>query len=94
LERLIAGGRLTEIPGAGGAIADIITKLHRTGTQLSLEKLRKEIPGLRKGHSLVAAKEEDIYRALGLPFMEPELREVRGEIERALKASCRSRPPT
>jgi len=32
----------------------------------------------------VASKEEDIYRALGLPFIEPELREGRGEIERAL----------
>jgi DNA polymerase (family 10) len=33
----------------------------------------------------VAAKEADIYRTLGLPFIEPELREGRGEIERALK---------
>jgi len=32
LERLIAEDRLTEIPGIGDAIADIITKLHRTGT--------------------------------------------------------------
>src|SRR4051795_9254486 len=44
LERLIAEERLTEIPGVGEAIADIITKLHRTGTHPSLEKLRKEIP--------------------------------------------------
>src|SRR5436305_4342080 len=44
LERLIAEERLTEIPGVGNAIADIITKLHRTGTHPSLEKLRKEIP--------------------------------------------------
>jgi DNA polymerase (family 10) len=34
---------------------------------------------------LVAAKEEDIYQALGLPFIQPELREGRDEIERALK---------
>ena len=33
----------------------------------------------------MAATEEDIYRALGLPFIQPELREGRGEIERALK---------
>ena len=32
LDRLIAKDRLTEIPGVGEAIADIITKLHRTGT--------------------------------------------------------------
>src|SRR5258705_1056780 len=44
LDVLIAEGRLTEIPGVGEAIADIITKLHRTGTHPSLEKLRKEIP--------------------------------------------------
>jgi DNA polymerase (family 10) len=35
--------------------------------------------------SVVAAKEEDIYRALGLTFIQPELREGRGEIELALK---------
>src|ERR1044072_3095380 len=29
LDRLIADGRLTEIPGIGEAIADIVTKLHR-----------------------------------------------------------------
>jgi DNA polymerase (family 10) len=44
LDVLIAEGRLTEIPGVGDAIADIITKLHRTGSHPSLEKLRKEIP--------------------------------------------------
>jgi len=44
LDVLIAEDRLTEIPGVGDAIADIITKLHRTGTDPSLEKLRKEIP--------------------------------------------------
>jgi DNA polymerase (family 10) len=30
-------------------------------------------------------KEEDVYRLLGLPYIEPELREDRGEIEAALK---------
>jgi DNA polymerase (family 10) len=44
-----------------------------------------EPDGLHKGRSVIAAKEEDIYRALGLPFIEPELREGRGEIEQALK---------
>jgi DNA polymerase (family 10) len=44
LDRLIAEDRLTEIPGVGEAIADIITKLHRTGTDPSLEKLWKEVP--------------------------------------------------
>jgi DNA polymerase/3'-5' exonuclease PolX len=44
LDELIAEDRLTEIPGVGEAIADIITKLHKSGTHPSLEKLRKEIP--------------------------------------------------
>ncbi len=44
LDVLIAEDQLTEIPGVGDAIADIITKLHKTGTHPSLEKLRKEIP--------------------------------------------------
>jgi len=44
LDTLIAEDRLTEIPGVGEAIADIITKLHREGTHPSLEKLRKEVP--------------------------------------------------
>lgn len=44
LDALIAEDRLTEIPGVGDAIADIITKFHREGTHPSLEKLRKEIP--------------------------------------------------
>jgi DNA polymerase (family X) len=33
------------------------------------------------------AREEDVYRALGLPWIPPELREDRGEIERALEGS-------
>lgn len=41
---MIEEGRLTEIPGVGDAIADIITELHRTGSHPSLEKLRKEVP--------------------------------------------------
>ena len=41
---LVAQDRLTEIPGVGEAIADIITKLHKAGSHPSLDKLRKEIP--------------------------------------------------
>jgi DNA polymerase (family 10) len=32
-------------------------------------------------------REEDVYRLLGLPYIQPELREDRGEIEAALKGS-------
>jgi DNA polymerase (family 10) len=68
--------------------------LFATGSAAHLEGLRElaerkgmtlEPDGLHKGRSVIAEKEEDIYRALGLPFIEPELREGRGEIERALE---------
>jgi hypothetical protein len=44
---------------------------------------------LRRGRKIVAVKEEDIYAALGLPFIAPELREGQGEIKRALKRKLR-----
>ncbi len=37
----------------------------------------------RGGERIAGAAEEDVYRALGLPFIPPELREDRGEIEAA-----------
>jgi DNA polymerase (family X) len=39
---------------------------------------------LRDGKPLKGTSEEAIYEALGLPFIEPELREDRGEVEAAL----------
>ena len=59
LDVLIAEDRLTEIPGVGDAIADIITKLHKTGSHPSLEKLRKEIP-------------EGVLEMLAVPGLRPE----------------------
>jgi DNA polymerase (family 10) len=59
LNVLIAEDRLTEIPGVGEAIADIITKLHKTGTHPSLEKLREEIP-------------EGVLEMLAVPGLRPE----------------------
>jgi DNA polymerase (family 10) len=56
---LIAEDRLTEIPGVGDAIADIITKLSKSGTHPSLEKLRKEIP-------------EGVLELLAVPGLSPE----------------------
>ena len=47
--------------------------------------MRLELDGLHKERRLIAASEQDIYDALGLPFIAPELREGRGEIEDALK---------
>jgi DNA polymerase (family X) len=59
LDLLVAENRLTEIPGVGDAIADIITKVHRTGTHPSLEKLRKEIPA-------------SVLEMLAVPGLRPE----------------------
>lgn len=70
------------------------TLLHATGSAEHLEQfralaeqqgMRLEADGLHNGRRLVATKERDIYDALGLPFIEPELREGRGEIELALE---------
>jgi DNA polymerase (family X) len=44
LDQVIAQDRLREIPGVGNAIAEIIKKLHATGTHPALEKMRHEIP--------------------------------------------------
>ena len=44
LAEVIHEERLREIPGVGEAIADIITRLHDTGTHPALEAMRKEIP--------------------------------------------------
>ncbi|MGY3075964.1 histidinol phosphatase-like PHP family hydrolase [Bradyrhizobium sp. LM6.10] len=40
---------------------------------------------MHKGRALIAGDEAEIYRALGLPLIDPELREGRGELELALK---------
>jgi DNA polymerase (family X) len=81
LEDLVAEGRLTEIPGVGDAIADIITKLHKTGDHPSLQSMRKEmpadtlemlsIPGLRPDKVL------KIYKELGVASLD--------ELEKAAK---------
>ncbi len=59
LDVLAAEDRLTEIPGVGEAIADIIAKLHKTGTHPSLEKLRKEVP-------------EGVLEMLAVPGLRPD----------------------
>ncbi len=38
----------------------------------------------KDGPEVLCAEEEEVYEALGLPFIEPELREDRGEVEAAL----------
>jgi DNA polymerase (family X) len=59
LDRIVAEGRLREIPGIGEAIADVITRLHRTGTHPSLERMRGEIP-------------EGVLEMLSVPGLRPD----------------------
>jgi DNA polymerase (family 10) len=67
-----------------------ITHLLATGSSVHLDELQERAKskgleitndGLRRGTKLIAARSEDeIYKALGLQFIEPELREGRGEV--------------
>src|SRR3954466_453660 len=82
LDQLVKEGRLTEIPGVGDAIADIVTKLHKTGSHPKLERMRKEtppgvlemltVPGLRPDKVL------RLHRELGISSL--------SELEAAAKA--------
>jgi DNA polymerase (family X) len=90
-----------QIPESSGLQVYIVNRkrfgaalLQATGSPEHLEQLRAlaakkgmrlASDGLHRGRTVVGAEEADIYRALGLPFIEPELREGRGEIERAMK---------
>lgn len=81
LEDIVAQNRLREIPGVGDAIADIVTKLHRTGRHPALDEMRTEIPagtlelltvpGLRPDKAL------KLYTELGISSVE--------ELEQAAK---------
>jgi len=55
--------------------------------RMAIEKgLKLSEYGVFKGKKQIAgATEEDVYKAIGLPYIEPELRENEGEIEAALQ---------
>jgi DNA polymerase (family X) len=72
------GAALLQATGSAAHLDELRALAERKG-------MRLEADGLHKGRSVVGGKEDDIYQALGLPFIEPELREGRGEIERALE---------
>jgi DNA polymerase (family 10) len=59
LGSMVAQDRLREIPGVGGAIADIIRKLHATGTHPALDAMRQEVP-------------EGVLEMLSIPGLKPE----------------------
>jgi DNA polymerase (family 10) len=76
-----------------------ITLLRATGSVQHLEQLETlaagkdftlDATGLHRGRKVIARSEADIYASLGLPFIEPELREGSDEIEPRSRTSCRS----
>jgi DNA polymerase (family X) len=82
LDDVVAQGRLREIPGVGDVIADIIGKLHATGTHPRLETMRREAPAglldLLNVPGLRADKALKIYKLLGVSTLE-ELEEAARE---------------
>jgi DNA polymerase (family X) len=82
LDQVIAQDRLREIPGVGNAIAEIIKKLHATGTHPALEKMRHEIPAgvleMLTVPGLRADKVLKLYQELGLSSL-AELEAAAGE---------------
>jgi DNA polymerase (family 10) len=90
LDRIIAAGTLMNIPGIGVAIADIVTKLHQTGSHPSLEKLRKEVPaGVLELFAVPGLRPDKIlklYQELGITSLaqlesaaeEDKIRKVKG----------------
>ncbi|MBI2624862.1 MAG: DNA polymerase/3'-5' exonuclease PolX [Candidatus Nealsonbacteria bacterium] len=64
------------------------SKEHNIATRrIAIEKgLKLSEYGVFRGNKTIAAKtEEDVYKALGMLYIEPELREDNGEIEAALR---------
>jgi DNA polymerase (family X) len=74
LDQIVAEDRLREIPGVGDAIADIIAKLHKTGTHAGLEAMRKDIPaGVLELLSVPGLRPEKVlklYNELGIASLE------------------------
>src|SRR2546430_9140692 len=90
LDRVITENRLRQLPGIGETIADIVTKLHNTGTHPLLEKLRRDvldgvldmlsIPGLKPEKINILHKELGItdLAALEAAAREGRLKKVKG----------------
>ena len=71
------GATLLRATGNDQHLAQLASRAQANGFQLTDE-------GLVKGRKIIASRTEaDIYAALGLSFIDPALREGRGEIERA-----------
>jgi DNA polymerase (family 10) len=87
LSRLVAQDRLREIPGVGEAIADIIGKLHATGTHPALETMRRDVPaGVVDMLSIPGLRPDQVsrlHKELGLDSLE-----ALEEAARADRVSC------
>ena len=55
----------------------------KKGLKLNEYGLFKIKKGDSEGERIAGKNEEEVYKALGLPYIEPELREMKGEIEAA-----------
>ncbi len=86
LDRVIAENRLCQLPGIGETIADIVTKLHNTGTHPLLEKGRRELPeGVLDMLSIPGLKPEKVKfctGSSGLPTGHARSRRPRGPAEK------------
>lgn len=60
------------------------TKFHEVALQRGLRYTEKGLFKAATGGRIAAQLEQDVFQAIGLPFIPPEMREDRGEIEAAL----------
>lgn len=83
--------RMVEQKSFGSALQYFTgSKEHNIATRkIAIEKgLKLNEYGVFRGNKYIAGKsEEDVYRAIGLPVMAPEIREDDGEIQAALKGT-------
>jgi DNA polymerase (family X) len=95
LGRVIAAGTLTEIPGIGTAIADIVTKVYETGSHPSLEKLRKEVPeGVLELFAVRGLRPDKIlklHQELGISWLDESAKEDRIRKVKELGASLQTK---
>jgi len=73
-----AGAALLQLTGSNAHLAALRTHAESTGLRLSMDGLRSADGALRP-----CATEEEIYAALGLPFIAPEIRDGGDEISAA-----------
>jgi DNA polymerase (family 10) len=80
LERARWGTALQYFTGSQAHSVRLRELALKRGFSLSEYSLKRE----KDGSEVLCAEEEEVYRTLGLPYIEPELREDWGEIEAAL----------